>query len=224
MMWFEFAIEGARFAEGLVKQVRAATIAPVLVAEIGKIDVQLPLIIDRHRLACLLNEARCIAQRRQDILPLSRQFLQEKEEGSPPPVHRSAEHALVSQRYSYGNASELREAVEMAALFAEGEEIRAEHLFTGPKEESSAAEFDLGSLPLVQRLISDKSLGAIRALVLASFSAIILLCLFRSRATEGHLANALIWGAWEPALSTRSDKDDPRMSGGRINRPLAPAP
>ena len=88
----------------------------------------------------------------------------------------------------------------MAALFAEGEELRAEHLLTGPKEESNTAEFDLGSLPLVQRLISDKSLGALRSLVLASFSVIILLCLFRSRATEGHLANALIWGVWEPAL------------------------
>jgi transcriptional regulator with AAA-type ATPase domain len=141
-----------------------------------------------------------LAQRRQDILPLSRQFLKEEDEGSPCLIHTSAEHALVSQRYAHGNASELREAVEMAALFAEGEEIRAEHLFTGPKEESSTAEFDLGSLPLVQRLISDRALGVLRSLLLASFSIIILLCLFRSRSTEGHLANALIWGVWEPAL------------------------
>lgn len=141
-----------------------------------------------------------LAQRRQDILPLARQFLKEKSEGSPCRIHTSAEHALVSQRYSYGNASELREAVEMAALFAEGEEIREEHLFTGPKEESSAAEFDLGSLSLVQRLISDRALGVFRSLMLVSFSVIILLCLFRSRSTEGHVANALIWGVWEPAL------------------------
>jgi transcriptional regulator with AAA-type ATPase domain len=141
-----------------------------------------------------------LAQRRQDILPLARQFLEEKSSGSPCRIHTSAAHALVSQRYGYGNASELREAVEMAALFAEGEEIRAEHLFTGPKEESSTAEFDLGSLPLVRHLISDRVLGVFRSLVLASFSVIILLCLFRSRSTEGHLANALIWGVWEPAL------------------------
>jgi transcriptional regulator with AAA-type ATPase domain len=141
-----------------------------------------------------------LAQRRKDILPLSRQFLKEMSEGARCQIHRSAAHAIVSQRYGYGNASELREAVEMAALFAEGEEIRAEHIFTGPKEESSASEFDLGSLPLVQRLISDRALAVFRSLMLASFSVIVLLCLFRSRTTEGRLANVLIWGVWEPAL------------------------
>jgi transcriptional regulator with GAF, ATPase, and Fis domain len=81
-----------------------------------------------------------LLERRQDILPLARQFLKETDEGKDLRFDTSAEHTLISLRFSHRNAAELREAVQMAALVAEGPEIRSEHIFSGPKEEGSLAE------------------------------------------------------------------------------------
>lgn len=139
-------------------------------------------------------------ERRRDIVPLARLFLAERSAHGARSLSRAAEHTLLSLRYTHRNAAELREAIEMAAVIADEPLIQAEHIFTGPKGEGTVQEIDLTRFDLVRRLTSPKVLGALRAVVLASFATIIATSLLRSGAREGAIANAMTWGLWEPSL------------------------
>ncbi|MBE0617896.1 MAG: cyclic nucleotide-binding domain-containing protein, partial [Proteobacteria bacterium] len=125
-------------------------------------------------------------ERRKDILPLAQVFLGEgRGDSQALRMQAAAEHVLISRRYAYRNAAELREAVSLAALFAQGGEIQAEHIFTGPKEESTPLEFDLAQLPLVGWLLRDQTLRAARGAVFAIFAAIIAVTLARPDSASG---------------------------------------
>jgi DNA-binding NtrC family response regulator len=141
-----------------------------------------------------------LRDRRKDILPLAHLFLEETDGDKQPQISAGAEHVLVSRRYSHRNVAELREAIQMAALFANGQEILAEHIFTGPKEESTPLEYDLGQIPFVKRLVSDRILAGLRWAVFGVFSAIVLLSLTTAGTKIGQIANSLIWGLWWPVL------------------------
>ena len=140
-----------------------------------------------------------LADRRRDILPLVEQFLGVGE-GRAAPLPTDAAHAFMDRRYGHRNVAELRESVELAAVFAAGGEIRPEHVFTGPKSEASPTEAELSGLRVVRRLLAGRGLVALRAVVLASFAVVIGLCLAVPATKWGQIANALVWGAWEPAL------------------------
>jgi transcriptional regulator with AAA-type ATPase domain/NAD-dependent dihydropyrimidine dehydrogenase PreA subunit len=162
----------------------AAAVAPALAAELaGRV-----LLVPR------------MSERRKDVLALARIFLARP--GHPPgkELSRSAEHALLSLRYEHRNAAELREAVEMAAIIADGPLIGGEHIFSGPKDEGSVHEVDLTPLPIVRRLTSPAALRLVRAAVFAAFAAILAATLLRPGAQAGALANAATWALWEPAL------------------------
>jgi polyferredoxin len=88
----------------------------------------------------------------------------------------------------------------MAAVISDEPLIRAEHIFTGPKGEGTVQEIDLSRFEHVRRLTAPRVLGALRAVVFASFAAIIAVSLLRSGGREGAIANAMTWGLWEPAL------------------------
>jgi len=140
-----------------------------------------------------------LCDRKLDILPLVRLFLASRS-GAAPAVARDAEHAFVSRRYRSRNAAELREAVELAADFAGGGEIRAEHIFAGPKSEAAGPELDLTGVPTIARLLRPGALLLLRAGVLAAFAAVIAFALAAPARPAGQLANAAIWAAWEPVI------------------------
>ena len=141
-----------------------------------------------------------LCDRKLDVLSLVRLFLAVRAGDSAPRLAQDAEHAFVSRRYRNRNAAELREAVELAAEFAGEGEIRAEHIFAGPKSEAGPAELDLGGTPLAGWLIRPGTLTALRGAVLASFALVIGLTVAAPRHYAGQLANVVIWGAWEPAI------------------------
>jgi DNA-binding NtrC family response regulator len=141
-----------------------------------------------------------LCDRKVDVLPLARLFLAARPGATALRLAQDAEHALVTRRYRNRNVAELREAVELAADFAGGDVIRAEHIFAGPKSEAGPAELDLGGTRLAAWLMRPGTLAALRATVLASFAAVIALTLAAPRHVAGQLANAVIWGAWEPAI------------------------
>ena len=143
-----------------------------------------------------------LMDRRRDILALAEMFLREHAERVGEGEHRfdrSAEHALVSAEYRYANASELREAVEFAALVADGAAIGSEHIFTGPKDEGTATEYDLARVRPVQWLVRG-GLRVLEAALFAVFLAIAAVCLTVPDRPAGWVANALAWGLWWPAL------------------------
>jgi len=159
--------------------------------------------VDAGLAACLDGTAVLVPrlhERRKDIVPLARIFLSEHSPHGARSLSRAAEHVLLSQRYAHRNAAELREAIEMAAVISDEPLIQAEHIFTGPKGEGTVQEIDLTRFELVRRLSAPKVLGTLRAVVLASFAAIIAASLLRSGEREGAIANAMTWGLWEPAL------------------------
>ena len=141
-----------------------------------------------------------LLERRQDILPLAQQFLKETGEGKDFRFDTSAEHALISLRFSHCNAAELREAVQMATLVAEGLEIRSEHIFSGPKEEGSPAEYDLTETTFLRRFTAGKLHTILKAAMLSAFYAIILFVMLFHDTTIGRITNNLLWGLWWPAM------------------------
>lgn len=162
---------------------QAPAVHPALAAAFGEGVIRLPRMLER----------------RKDILPLARLFLQQTQ-GGRKTLSRSAEHVLVSLRYTHRHAAELREAVEMAAIIADEPQIQAEHIFAGPKDEGTVHEIDLGRFTFVRYLTSPRVLAVMRALVAVVFAAIVAASLLRSGTPAGSFANALTWGLWEPAL------------------------
>jgi transcriptional regulator with AAA-type ATPase domain len=142
-----------------------------------------------------------LIQRRYDILPLARIFLDQARGERELGFTDAAEDALLSCSYSHRNAAELREAVETATVFADEEEIRPEHIFTGPRSEQALPEADLGRVSAIRSVWSAPwLLPAMRWGVLASFAAVILRCLLAGETIAGRLANASIWSLWEPVI------------------------
>ena len=135
-------------------------------------------------------------KRRKDILPLARLFLAGQEEEGSKQFTRGAENALLSKQYSQSNVKELKDAVELAALVADGETIRSEHIFTGPLEQATDLELDLTDIAPVKLLIGDKSLSLLRSTVLVFFTSLIVLTLAFPERIYGIIGNDLVWGAW----------------------------
>jgi transcriptional regulator with AAA-type ATPase domain len=150
----------------------AADVFPALREHFAKRTVGVPRLRDRKR----------------DILPLARMFLEEDNQrlhGRDRRFALSAERALVSNQYRHHNVTELREAVEFAAVFADTPEILQEHIFTGPRDQGTGPEYDLAQLPVVMRLTRGRGLSVVRAGVLLLFAAIAVLCLFAGRSASG---------------------------------------
>jgi transcriptional regulator with AAA-type ATPase domain len=144
-----------------------------------------------------------LRQRKRDILPLAKFFLktdQKENNKSTNYFTRSAEHSLLSGRYQHRNVAELREAVELAASFADGGQIDVEHIFTGPKSQGHLIEYDITGNRIMQWLIKRSSLHLIQGVMLAVFAAIIILCLTIGATVAGRVANTLVWALWWPAL------------------------
>lgn len=137
---------------------------------------------------------------RRDIVPLARHFLDECTEGEGRDLSISARHAVVSLGYRHRNMAELRETIQLAALCADGEEIRAEHIFTAPGEATAPSGFNLGEVAVLRGLVKRQTLGIARTAVLAGFAAVIVLCLVLPFTAAGRAANTVIWNAWEPMV------------------------
>lgn len=137
-----------------------------------------------------------LSKRRKDILPLARLFLSSQDESGKKHFTRGAENALLSKQYNQHNVKELKDAIELAALVAESDTIRSEHIFTGPLEQATDHEIDLTDIPLTKFLIGDKSLSILRGAVLVFFTTLIGLTLFVPDSLAGIIGNDLVWGAW----------------------------
>ena len=137
-----------------------------------------------------------LRDRRKDILPLAKLFLANREERDTKKLSRGAENGLLSKKYNQNNVKELKDAIELAVLVADGDTIRTEHIFTGPMEEASDYELDLTDFALVRFLINDKTLTVFRGGILAFFVALIGLPLFFPDRIAGVVSNHLVWGTW----------------------------
>jgi transcriptional regulator with AAA-type ATPase domain/polyferredoxin len=174
----------ATTAADLATAAREGRFDPALAERLLAVNVTVPRLCDRKL----------------DVLPLIAVFLAARAGDAAPTLAQDAEHAFVSRRYRNRNVAELREAVELAADFAGAGEIRAEHIFSGPKSEAGPAEADLGATRVAAWLIRPATLAAVRGLVLASFLAVIALTVAAPLRSAGRAANAMIWGVWEPAI------------------------
>ena len=145
-----------------------------------------------------------LLKRKKDILPLARLFLSEQDsrdaDAEPHQFTESAKHALLSVEYRHRNVAELAEAIEFAVLFADGPEVSAEHIFTGPKDQGQSIEYDLGRSAFVQWLMQRGVHRKLQAAVFVFFAAIAICCLTAGGTLVGRVANGMVWGLWWPAL------------------------
>ncbi|MHC4111196.1 MAG: cyclic nucleotide-binding domain-containing protein [Planctomycetota bacterium] len=144
-----------------------------------------------------------LRKRKRDILSLANLFLSTvlpQNEQSPYSFTKSAEHALLSGQYQHRNVVELREAVELAATFAENGQVDAEHIFTGPKSKGLPLEYDLTQNRPIQWLIRRPSLWLLQGILLALFSGVIVFCLSAGTTLIGRAANTFVWAIWWPGL------------------------
>jgi len=140
-----------------------------------------------------------LVNRPKDIMPLAEEFLR-RHGDDPPTITEGARQALLSLRYRRRNVAELREVMDLAFRVADGTEIRAEHIFGGVGDDAVPPGVDITGTPLMRRLLARSGLPVIRAVALASFAAIIALCLFYPLTQAGNVANSIIWSVWEPAV------------------------
>jgi transcriptional regulator with AAA-type ATPase domain/polyferredoxin len=164
-------------------------------AEMGDFNGQLADLLFQRKL-CMPT----LRQRRKDILTLAKLFLKESEHGAQGHFSMAAENILISRHYDHNNASELKEAVSLAALVSGDAEILPEHIFTGPKEEENPFEFEISRIPFVNWALQDRVLGPLRYLVLVFFLSIAFSAILFSDSAIGQLANGLVWGIWWPAM------------------------
>jgi len=142
-----------------------------------------------------------LRERKKDLLALASLFLAETGKGQELRIGVGAEHVLLSRKYTYRNCDELREAINLAALFTHDGEIRPEHIFTGAKDEVNPLEFDLGTLGTVNAFLhSAKALLLIRLGVFLFFATLITATLAAPETRFGKVMNFLVWGVWEPGL------------------------
>ncbi len=137
-----------------------------------------------------------LRKRRKDILPLARLFLAHQEQEDTRKITKNAENGLLAKQYNQNNVKELKDAIELAALVADGDTVRSEHIFTGPMEQVADHELDLTDFALIRFLINDKILAVLRGGVLTFFMVIIGLTLFFPDRIAGVIGNDLVWGAW----------------------------
>jgi transcriptional regulator with AAA-type ATPase domain len=140
-----------------------------------------------------------LGKRLKDILPLAEEHLR-KMGPSPPVISEGARHALLSLRYQRRNVAELREVLDLAVRVAEGNEIRAEHIFGGVGEDAVVPGMDITETPLVRRILHKVSLPTLRIVTLVGFFSVIALCLISASSVLGRVANTAIWSLWEPAV------------------------
>jgi transcriptional regulator with AAA-type ATPase domain len=140
-----------------------------------------------------------LGKRLKDILPLAEDFLLKRGSG-PPVITEGARHALLSLRYQRRNVAELREILDLAVRVADGEEIRAEHIFGGVGDDAIVPGMDITDTPLMRRVLQKWSLPVLRVTTLAGFAAVIALCLASASSLIGRTANTAIWSLWEPAV------------------------
>ena len=140
-----------------------------------------------------------LGKRLKDILPLAEEFLDRRGPGRPA-ITEGARHALLSLRYQRRNVAELREVLDLALRVAEGNEIRAEHIFGGVGEDAMVPGMDVTDTPLVRRLLGKFTLPALRIATIAGFMTVIVLCLGFASTMIGRVANTAIWSLWEPTV------------------------
>ncbi len=138
-----------------------------------------------------------LAERPRDIVPLSRTFLAEIDQSGRLHLTSSAEQALVSLKYRHRNVAELRSVIELAVRVADGDEIRAEHIFSGFDGERPIG-FEISSFWLVRWLVRGGGLRVARIAVAAFFVGMAVICLAASRSAAAESANAAVWMLWEP--------------------------
>ncbi len=144
-----------------------------------------------------------LRSRREDVVPLANYLLSKvtrKAGAAPKRLNESAEAALRKLQFRHGNAAELKEAIDLAAVVADGSEVGAEHLFTGPKVEERRGEYELTDSPLRRALVNRTWNRAISLGVLAVFAGITATTLIWRNDLAGQIANGLVWGLWWPAL------------------------
>lgn len=137
-----------------------------------------------------------LRDRRKDILPLSRVFLEDQENEDEIIITKGAENGLLSKLYNQNNVKELKDAIELAVLVANDNVIQSEHIFTGPLEQATGHQLDLTDFALIRFLIRDEVLATLRGGVMAFFAVIIGLTLFFPDHITGVISNGLVWGAW----------------------------
>jgi polyferredoxin len=140
-----------------------------------------------------------LRERRRDILPLAREFLDTPSSSRTLVLAPSAEQALVALNYRHRNVAELRSVVKLAARVADGGEIRAEHVFTGFDEERPVG-LNLSQFWFVRWMVSRGGVGLARFSVAAGYFAITGLCLVAGASAIGKLANGVVWSVWEPVV------------------------
>jgi CRP-like cAMP-binding protein/polyferredoxin len=144
-------------------------------------------------------EMPALAERPRDIVPLARTFLREIDDTSRLDLTPSAERALVSLKYRHRNVDELRSVVELAARVADGNELRAEHVFGGFDGERPIG-LDFSRFWLVRWLVESGGLGISRFAVAVGFIAAAVVCLAAGTSIFARTANGAVWMLWEPVV------------------------
>ncbi|MEN8223497.1 MAG: sigma 54-interacting transcriptional regulator [Acidobacteriota bacterium] len=142
-----------------------------------------------------------LADRRRDILPLARTFLDALRLESPQRVGkllRGAERELLKASWRHRNVSELRDVVRFAALLANGDEIGSEHIFASPASGAMATELDV-TPGMAERLKVWRLTRLARGIMLFMFGLLAASCLW-GRPLPAEAANAAMWGLWWPLL------------------------
>ncbi len=148
-------------------------------------------------------ELPCLQRRREDILPLAEYFLatcKTERDERPWRLTGSATLALGKLKYRDRNVAELRDAISLATVLADGPEISAEHLFTGSTDWSRRVELSLQANKVFRWLSQAWTTNLIQSSVLLLFGSMVIVCLLAGSTPVGELANALLWGFWWPAL------------------------
>ncbi|MFQ6096229.1 MAG: sigma 54-interacting transcriptional regulator, partial [Armatimonadota bacterium] len=145
-----------------------------------------------------------LRKRKADIVPLATCFLglhAQRARESPKRLSPDARRRLLSYDYKLGNASELREVVERAAVLSDGDVVLAEHVFLGATDADEAGQIDILRVPALRRAARHAFLlDAARFACGLAFAAIIVTCLILPDAAAGKWANVLVWCVWWPVL------------------------
>jgi polyferredoxin len=140
-----------------------------------------------------------LAERPRDIVPLAELFLREVDPSGTLHLGRSAEQALVSLKYRQRNVDELRSVVELAARVADGDELRAEHIFSGFDGERPIG-IKISRFWLIRWLVEKNGLELARLVVAAGFVVGMVACLAAGRSLAAEVVNGAVWMLWEPVV------------------------
>jgi CRP-like cAMP-binding protein/polyferredoxin len=140
-----------------------------------------------------------LAERPRDIVTLAETFLDEIDDSGRLRLTPSAEQALVSLKYRHRNVDELRSVVDLAVRVADGDELRAEHIFSGFDGERPIG-LDISRFWLVRWLVGGDGLRVSRFAVAVGFAVAAVACLFAGRSLLAQTANGAVWMLWEPAV------------------------